>query len=357
MQKAPKSLWNANYLFLILVNFFVSISYSMVAMVISQYAVSMGMSVALAGSLTGAFSIASMVVRPFTGYINDHCEHRNLLMLATVGMGIATLFYGFTDSPVVLMALRLLHGAAFAFSSTVNMAVIPSLVPSNRITEGLSYYGIVQSVGVALGPSLGIAIIGDGQYQLQLHPFVSHSIGRSSTRISSTQDALPAFLRYPAYTAWRYLCQGMCAVCFYRCSHCIRQRTGDQPDLPVRGTAAYRQYWLIFYRFCSRSMHCAARAWEACRQKRGSLCTLSWTSTYHRRLFHSLARPYAGCIFDGIGHQDGWYCPGTSRHSGCLFESCTASPARQCLKHLLYWVRYWPRYIAHHRWQHCGHDR
>lgn len=50
MQKAPKSLWNANYLFLILVNFFVSISYSMVAMVISQYAVSMGMSVALAGS-------------------------------------------------------------------------------------------------------------------------------------------------------------------------------------------------------------------------------------------------------------------------------------------------------------------
>ena len=46
------------------------------------------------------------------------------------------------------------------------MAVIPSLVPSNRITEGLSYYGIVQSVGVALGPSLGIAIIGDGQYQL-----------------------------------------------------------------------------------------------------------------------------------------------------------------------------------------------
>ena len=166
MQKAPKSLWNANYLFLILVNFFVSISYSMVAMVISQYAVSMGMSVALAGSLTGAFSIASMVVRPFTGYINDHCEHRNLLMLATVGMGIATLFYGFTDSPVVLMALRLLHGAAFAFSSTVNMAVIPGLVPSNRITEGLSYYGIVQSVGVALGPSLGIAIIGDGQYQL-----------------------------------------------------------------------------------------------------------------------------------------------------------------------------------------------
>ena len=166
MQKAPKSLWNANYLFLILVNFFVSISYSMVAMVISQYAVSMGMSVALAGSLTGAFSIASMVVRPITGYINDHCEHRNLLMLATVGMGIASLFYGFTDSPVVLMALRLLHGAAFAFSSTVNMAVIPSLVPSNRITEGLSYYGIVQSVGVALGPSLGIAIIGDGQYQL-----------------------------------------------------------------------------------------------------------------------------------------------------------------------------------------------
>lgn len=191
----------------------------MVAMVISQYAVSMGMSVALAGSLTGAFSIASMVVRPFTGYINDHCEHRNLLMLATVGMGIATLFYGFTDSPVVLMALRLLHGAAFAFSSTVNMAVIPSLVPSNRITEGLSYYGIVQSVGVALGPSLGIAIIGDGQYQLNF--ILSSLIALAAAALVFLLPKSPAsLLRYPAYTAWRYLCQGMCAVCFYRCSPC-----------------------------------------------------------------------------------------------------------------------------------------
>ncbi len=166
MQQTQKNLWNTHYLCLVFVNFLVSVSYSMVAMVVSKYAVSIGMTVTMAGSLTGAFSIASMVARPFTGYINDHSEHRGLLMLATAVMALATLGYGFTDAPALFMALRLLHGAAFAFSSTVNMAVIPSLVPGNRITEGLSYYGIVQSIGVALGPSVGIAVIGDGNYQL-----------------------------------------------------------------------------------------------------------------------------------------------------------------------------------------------
>ena len=145
----PVRLLNGQYVLLTLINFVVSVSYSMVSTIMAKYLGSIGLSIAVAGAITGAFSIASMVARPFTGIINDRLNRKLLLIGATGGMALCTMLYGLTDVYGVLLAVRFLHGMFFAFSSTVNMAVIPELVPEKRVTEGLSYYGVVQSIGVA----------------------------------------------------------------------------------------------------------------------------------------------------------------------------------------------------------------
>ena len=162
----PGRLLNLQYVLLTTINFLVSVSYSMVSTIMARYLGSIGLAIAVSGAITGAFSIASMVARPFTGVINDRLDRRMLLLGATAGMGVCTLLYGQTDSYGVLLGVRLLHGMFFAFSSTVNMAVIPELVPEKRVTEGLSYYGVVQSLGVAAGPSIGLALINLGGYGL-----------------------------------------------------------------------------------------------------------------------------------------------------------------------------------------------
>ncbi|MBR6890062.1 MAG: MFS transporter, partial [Clostridia bacterium] len=141
--KNPGRLLNGQYVLLTFVNFLVSVSYSMVSTIMARYLGSIGLAIALSGAITGAFSIASMVARPFTGVINDRCDRKLLLIAATAGMAGCTILYGICESYGVLLAVRLLHGMFFAFSSTVNMAVIPELVPENRVTEGISYYGVV----------------------------------------------------------------------------------------------------------------------------------------------------------------------------------------------------------------------
>ena len=162
----PVRLLNGQYVLLTLINFVVSVSYSMVSTIMAKYLGSIGLSIAVAGAITGAFSIASMVARPFTGIINDRLNRKLLLIGATGGMALCTMLYGLTDVYGVLLAVRFLHGMFFAFSSTVNMAVIPELVPEKRVTEGLSYYGVVQSIGVAAGPSIGLALINMGGYRM-----------------------------------------------------------------------------------------------------------------------------------------------------------------------------------------------
>ena len=162
----PGRLLNGQYVLLTAINFLVSVSYSMVSTIMAKYLGSIGLTIAVSGAITGAFSIASMVARPFTGVINDRFNRKMLLTVATAGMALCTMLYGVTDVYGVLLVVRLMHGMFFAFSSTVNMAVIPELVPEKRVTEGLSYYGVVQSLGVAAGPSVGLALINLGGYRI-----------------------------------------------------------------------------------------------------------------------------------------------------------------------------------------------
>ena len=187
---SPKRLLNGQYIMLTAVNFLVSISYSMVSTTLASYISHMGFAVAVAGTITGAFSIASMVVRPFTGVFSDRLDRRALLIIATIVMGLCTFMYSVAHSFALLLIIRLVHGMAFAFSSTVNMAAIPYLVPEKRIGEGISYFGVAQSVGIAIGPSLGIYILSSSSYTVNF--VVSASIAIGAALIAFTILPMPS---------------------------------------------------------------------------------------------------------------------------------------------------------------------
>jgi MFS family permease len=54
----------------------------------------------------------------------------------------------------------------FCISSTVNMAMIPSFSPKDRVGEAVSYFGLGQSLALVVGPSLGLALADAGGYVL-----------------------------------------------------------------------------------------------------------------------------------------------------------------------------------------------
>jgi MFS family permease len=188
---SSNKLFNRYFILLTLVNFLVSISYSMVSTTMTRYINSMGFAVSIAGTITGMFSVASMMVRPFTGLLSDRMNQRTLLILATAVMGLCTFLYGTVHNVATLLVIRFIHGMAFAFSSTVNMAVIPYLVPEKRIGEGISYFGVAQSVGIAIGPSVGILIL--SQYSYTLNFSISALIAISAALLAFTIVQMPGY--------------------------------------------------------------------------------------------------------------------------------------------------------------------
>lgn len=67
--------------------------------------------------------------------------------------------YDWVGSILLLLALRILHGASWAFSTTSIGTVITDLIPISRRGEGMGWYGMAMTVAMAIGPMLGTYIV------------------------------------------------------------------------------------------------------------------------------------------------------------------------------------------------------
>ena len=157
-QTQKEKLWTGSYLLLIAMGTMTSTCFYMVNPTITKYAVGLGASVAAAGVISGLFSITALVARPFSGLVADRVNRKRLLIFSTCVMGLAALGYSVSRTVPLLIAFRILHGVAFAFSGTVNVTMIASLVPRSRLGEGVGYYGLVNIFATAIGPSLGLSL-------------------------------------------------------------------------------------------------------------------------------------------------------------------------------------------------------
>lgn len=149
-------LFSRAYLALFAINMIVSASFYMVSTTMSLYVTGLGHSLAVAGTVVGSLSVASMCVRPFSGLLSDRFRRKVLLMLSLFGVGIAMVGCGVTQNIGILIAFRILHGLSFSIATTVTMALVAGSLPHEQMTQGLGYFAVGQTITSAFAPSLGI---------------------------------------------------------------------------------------------------------------------------------------------------------------------------------------------------------
>jgi MFS family permease len=156
--KSSYGIFNLQYISLFIINMIVSIGFSMVSTTIAVYVKDFGATDAVAGTIAGAMSIAAILIRPFTGILSDRTNRKKLLILALLGSGIAMVGYGLTHSISVLLAMRILHGIFFAVVTTVTMTLVAGTIPHDRLSQGMGYFAVGQTISIAVAPSIGLAI-------------------------------------------------------------------------------------------------------------------------------------------------------------------------------------------------------
>lgn len=116
------------------------------------------------GLTIGTFSLAAVLLRPFTGRLADK-RGRKLLIIGGAAIVAASLLgYIVTETLWVLMALRLLSGAGEALFYVGTASAINDLAPDERRGEALSYFSLSLFAGIGLGPILGESILDAAGY-------------------------------------------------------------------------------------------------------------------------------------------------------------------------------------------------
>lgn len=153
-----ESLWTSSFILLFIYSLFSNVGFFMTMPTLPRYAVGIGMSLSAAGFLTGIFSIMAIFVRPVAGILSDRGGRKTLLVIFTLLVSSAAFGYSISYHFVALFLCRILHGACFAMSSTIQIAMVTAIIPPDKMGEGMGYMSLAQILAMSFAPSLGLAL-------------------------------------------------------------------------------------------------------------------------------------------------------------------------------------------------------
>lgn len=158
-------LWTSSFIKICLVNFFIFINFHALLTTFPFFVTYLGGDAVTIGLATALFSIASIVSRPFVGWLVDSKGRCTILILGMVGMTLIPMGYFISTGVAFAVLLRTLHGAFHAASSNAASTWVTDIVPRNRMGEGLGMYGLSMAISTAVAPALGLMVMKELGFQ------------------------------------------------------------------------------------------------------------------------------------------------------------------------------------------------
>ena len=157
MTGKQEKLWNANYVKVMTTNFLLYFAFYLLTPLLPLYlSETFGATKDTIGIVLSGYTVAALVIRPFSGYVVDGFSRKKVLMICLCGFAI--FFVGYIAASTILMfaICRTLHGAPFGAVTVANSTCAIDVLPSSRRNEGVGLYGLSNNFAMAIAPSIGI---------------------------------------------------------------------------------------------------------------------------------------------------------------------------------------------------------
>jgi len=111
-----------------------------------------------------AYTIASVLIRPFSGFALEKFGRRMFFIIALCIYSF--LFLGFVAAITiaVLTMLRFLQGLTWGIITISGSTIAVDIIPPQHRGEGIGYYGLSTTMGMSVGPIVGLLICHLGGY-------------------------------------------------------------------------------------------------------------------------------------------------------------------------------------------------
>ena len=185
----PNRLWNRNFTLLTFSNFFMcSAYYSLISTLPVYISTELHSPKSVVGLVLASYIVAAVLVRPFTGYGLDRYGRKTILIVSLLLYALVFNGYLIAWTVTVMILVRFAHGLTWGLTTTSNSTVAVDIIPSGKRGEGIGYFGISTTLGMALGPVIGSSIFQHGGY---------HAMFIAGFIISLASMGMAASMRFP----------------------------------------------------------------------------------------------------------------------------------------------------------------
>jgi len=163
--QAPRGLWTRSFILLSVVNFLHAVCFLLLVIVMSKVATDrFAVSPAVAGLAASIFIIGAFVVRPFLGRWIYRIGQTRTLYIGSILSVVLTVAYFGANNSLLLLLVRFLHGVANSITAMAVATMVANVVPRERYGEGIGYFTLGQTLSTAIGPFVGLMLLGHGGF-------------------------------------------------------------------------------------------------------------------------------------------------------------------------------------------------
>ena len=161
---SSEKLWTAGFIRILFISVSAGMAMQMLMPTLPMYLLDLGSSESSAGMVTTIFALSALLFRPLFGNLTDKYGRRPVLIIGLFVFTLSIFQFIFFQIVIVIMLFRFLNGAGFSGYSTAAGATVSDVVPKQRLAEGIGYFGLFNTLAMAAGPAIGLALIARFSY-------------------------------------------------------------------------------------------------------------------------------------------------------------------------------------------------
>ena len=152
-------LWNKYFILIVFCNLCFSLSMLMTNSILAKYTTTLFGNAAYAGYINACWAVVAIFIRVIAGDLSDRHGRLKILIAGSGIFAISMFCFGVFPILAVMMLFRALQGVGFATANTSLTASAADVIPSGRLTEGIGYMGLCNSLATALGATIALSLI------------------------------------------------------------------------------------------------------------------------------------------------------------------------------------------------------
>jgi len=159
------SIWTKDFTLFWISNFLMAMGFYFLLPTMPKYAMNvLGANESQVGYIIGLYTLSALAIRPFAGYALDAMGRKKVYLTALIIFALLIGTYYFATNLILLLLLRLIHGFSWGVTTTGGGTIVADILPPQKRGEGVGYFGLSMTLAMALGPFIGLWLMGNNQY-------------------------------------------------------------------------------------------------------------------------------------------------------------------------------------------------